>query len=150
MVQTAQKTNGAADHGFPYGIDPRDYGLSKLEYDRVIDHQRRMAHLEAQQREAEQHRHEMAEARAREAAANAELEARYYWLQPVNEFCKWIGGAFWLAMWLYIILTFMVWIDNSNKAADAKVKNAAVVACLADLEKCKAGQNAALIKELAR
>lgn len=149
MVQTAQQ-NGAADHGFPFGIDPRDFGLSKLEYDRTLDHHRRMEHLQAQQREHETHRHEMDEAQARERAANAELEARYYWLQPLNAFCKWFGGAFWVVVWAYAILSVMLAISNANKAADDRMKDVAVKECLANLDKCKSGLGSGWMKEAVR
>jgi len=125
MVQTAQKTD------FPYGLDPRDYGLGRIEYDRALDHHRKMEHYDWLARERAQHDHEMAEARARKDAADAELAAKGWWLQPVNALFTLVGGAFWFACWFIIIGSVLLSISEWQQKRDAQW-------CLKDVAKCEA------------
>lgn len=152
MVQTAQMNgNGGAsdqgDSGFPYGLDPRDFGLSRIEYDRALRHHRDMEHHQVMHEQHDRHMKAMEWNRAERERIDAEFELKNWWLQPLNSFCKWFGGAFWVVTWAYCILTVMVWISDVNKKADDRMKDAAVKTCLADLEKCKSGLGAGWMKE---
>lgn len=129
MVQTDQTAQTA--EGFPYGIDPRDYGLGRLDYDRALRHHRQMEHSDRMAHEHTLHMNTMEEERARKAAADAELAARYWWLQPINSLFKWCGGAFWLAMWIILISSVLVSISEWQQKRDAQW-------CLKDVAKCEA------------
>lgn len=125
MVQTAQAPN------FPYGLDPRDYGLGRLDYDRALRHHREMEHGDRMAHEHALHQNTMAEEQARKAAADAELAAKYWWLQPINALFKYVGGAFWFACWFMIIASVMVSINEWQQKRDANW-------CLKDVAKCEA------------
>jgi hypothetical protein len=131
MVQTAQQTNGAANgQEFPFGIDPRDFGLGRLQYDQALDHHRRMAHHDWKHQEHITHMHEMDEARARKEAADSELAARQWWLEPLNAFASVAGFCFWIVCWGYLILSFMLWLGEASARRDAQW-------CLNDVAKCE-------------
>ncbi len=150
MVQTAQKTNGAADPRFPFGIDPRYYGLSKLEYDRSIEHHRQMEHHAVMQEQSDRHSKAMEWNRV-ERERIAELRAaKNWWLEPLNAACKWCGGAFWCVVWFWVIVSVSSAISDANKATNERLAKAAITSCLADLDACKRGVGGAWMKEAVR
>lgn len=126
----AEQMNGQTVEGFPYGIDPRAYGLGKLEYADALRHHRTMEDSQRRHHEHEVHMNTMAEADARSAAAHAELEAKHWWLIPATGFAKCFGGAlgfaFWFLAMLLVVTTISSWSDQRSAAW-----------CIKDVAKCE-------------
>lgn len=119
-----------AANGFPYGLDPRDFNVGPLEYQQALRHHREMETSNRKHEEHLQHMHIMAEETAKKAAADAELEAKYYWLQPITAFFRYCGGAFWFAFWVVMILLALISLNDWQAQRDAQW-------CLKDVAKCE-------------
>lgn len=119
---TARLNNGQqqAPQPFPFGIDPRSFGLNQIEYERALAHHRKMEHHDI-----------MREKHAERENIQLRIADRDWWLQPVNSFFQWIGGAFWLACWMYVIIIALAAVSSWSAQRDANW-------CLKDVAKCEA------------
>lgn len=129
-MQTADPTDRPPGPQWPYGIDPRQYGLGKLDYQEALRHHRSMEDSARRLHESQVHSNEMAEADAKRAAAEAELAARQWYLQPICSLFKWFGGACWIVMWFYVIGSILLSISEWQAKRDANW-------CLKDIAKCE-------------
>jgi hypothetical protein len=130
MQHEQKEANGHAHEGFPYGIDPRQFGLSQFEYQQQLQHHRDMEHHNIQHEEHTRHMHAMDEARAARDYQEAERANREWWLEPLNAFASIAGFCFWIVCWGYVILSIMLWIGELSAKRDAQW-------CLKDVAKCE-------------
>lgn len=125
MEQTTQPADG-----FPYGIDPRQYGLGPLEYDQALRYHREREHSLVMREQRDAHDKAMEWNRAEQDRIAAETELKDWFFGPINSFCKWLGGAFWLVVWAYLIGGLLISLSNWSAERDAKW-------CLKDVAKCE-------------
>lgn len=106
---------------FPYGLDPRAYGLNKWDYQSALREHR-----------AAEHRDVMAEHRERDRV-DAEMRARRRaeWIDPIKAFSMFAGFLFWCFVWFHVFFTVLPNIGRAIDRVDAQT-------CLADLAKCEA------------
>lgn len=120
----AAHRDGSANGQFPYGIDPREYGMGKLDYQRALDHHRTMQHYDIK---AEQHE----DWRLQQAQIDADRERRKAWLEPLTAFCACAGFIFWCWFGYAVLFHFL---PNMAKIADQR----SAQECLIDIAKCEA------------
>jgi hypothetical protein len=130
MQHEQKEANGHAHEGFPYGIDPRQYGLTQLDYQRQLAHHRDMEHHNIQAEEHRRHMNAMEESVAAREHYEAEIKAREYWMEPLSAFFSCAGFCFWIVCWGYLILSVMLWIGEATAKRDAQW-------CLKDVAKCE-------------
>lgn len=128
--EQTEQANGHAHEGFPYGIDPRQYGLSQFEYQQQLRHHRDMEHHNVMHEQHDQHMKAMEWNRVERDRIAEEKAARDWWLEPVNAFCSVAGFCFWIVCWGYVILSVMLWIGEMSAKRDAQW-------CLSDVAKCE-------------
>lgn len=104
---------------FPYGVDPRAFGVGKYDYERIL----------RRHRDAEHHNVMIEQQAERDLIAEREAE-RDWWLRPLCAFFKWSGGAFWLVAWGYVILMALISFQQWSQERDAQW-------CLKDKAKCE-------------
>lgn len=113
----------ANGHEFPYGIDPRQYGLNKWEYQRQLEHHRTMEHHNIMTEKHEDWRLE-------QERIKADRERRNAWLEPLTAFCYCAGFVFWCWFGYAVMFHFL---PNAAKLADQR----SAQECLIDIAKCE-------------
>jgi hypothetical protein len=117
-------------NGFPYGIDPRDFGLSQYEYQKQLEHHRQMEHYNIMNEKHEDWRIEQQRKIEDARYHEARNKDREWWLEPLNAFFSCAGFCFWIVMWGYCIISVLASLAAWSAKTDAQW-------CLKDIAKCE-------------
>lgn len=126
----AARRDGSDQGQFPYGIDPRGYGLSKLDYQQALDHHRTMQHYDIKAEQHEDWRIEQERIKAETAYHEQRNLDRQWWLEPLKAFGSISGFCFWAVCWFYLIGSILLSISEWSAKRDAQW-------CLKDVAKCE-------------
>lgn len=115
---TTQQQQGTSQ--WPYGIDPRQFGLSKHEYHDALRFHREMEHYDVMAEKREQDR------------IQSEHDDHVWrtWTEPLTAFCYFAGTIFWCFLWWHIFFTAL---PNMGRAVD----RIDAANCLKDLPACQ-------------